>query len=627
MDEIIKRIDGVEDLRKLNIKEKNVLAGEIRKMIIETVSENGGHLASNLGVVELTIAVHSVFNTPTDSIIWDVGHQTYVHKILTGRKNQMHTLRKLGGIAGFPKTSESEFDCFNTGHSSTSISAALGMARANKLAGVKEKVVAIIGDGALTGGMAQEALSDAGCSNADLTVILNDNNMSISKNVGGITSFLSKLRTKKFYTKTNSRIKRIILKVPVFGEKIVYLIQKIKRGIKQIFIPKMYFEDIGFTYFGPVDGHNIEKLESVLTRSKTIKGPVLVHVVTKKGKGYKYAEQNPDKFHSISSFNIENGETKSKKKKDYSAVFGEKLCELAKNDKRIVAISAAMIDGTGLKKFKEEFPKRIFDVGIAEQHALGMAAGMARKGFKPVVSIYSSFYQRAFDQVIHDICIQNLPVVMCVDRAGIVGNDGETHQGIFDMAFFSMIPNITVMAPKDFKELEAMLEYAVKMNSPVVIRYPRGTEGKVKFESNPKLEQGKSEVMKNGEDITIVAVGKMVERAIEVGEILSKNNIDAEIINARFIKPIDEKTILKSMTKTKKVITIEDGIIFGGLASRVEDIICRNNLIDIYFKAYGYDDKFIQHGNVEQLEKLNNIDAEAISKDIIDNAKIVEKCR
>ncbi len=370
MEEVLKNLNNVKDLKKLNIKEKEKLAEELRTMVLGIVSENGGHLASNLGVVELTIALHSVFNTPRDSIIWDVGHQTYVHKILTGRKDQMNSLRKLDGIAGFPKTSESEFDCFNTGHSSTSISAALGMARANKLDDRKNKVIAVIGDGALTGGMAQEALNDAGSSNTDITVILNDNEMSISKNVGGITYFLSKLRTKRFYTKTNSRIKNITLKIPKVGNSIVRVAQRLKRGIKQIFIPKMYYEDIGFTYLGPVDGHNIEKLERVLKTSKAIKGPVLIHVITKKGKGYKFAEENPDKFHSTSSFDVFTGNPIKEKKDDYSRIFGKKLVELAKKDEKIVAISAAMIDGTGLTEFQKQFPNRIFDVGIAEQHAI-----------------------------------------------------------------------------------------------------------------------------------------------------------------------------------------------------------------------------------------------------------------
>ncbi len=621
MEEILKKVNNVTDLKKLNLKEKEKLAEEIRTLILEIVSKNGGHLASNLGVVELTIALHSVLNTPKDSIIWDVGHQTYVHKILTGRKDKMSTLRQLNGIAGFPKTSESEFDCFNTGHSSTSISVALGMARANKLQNKKERVVAVIGDGALTGGMAQEALNDAGSSNADVTVILNDNEMSISENVGGITYFLSKLRTKKFYTKTNSKLKNMMLKIPGIGKGMVRLTQKLKKGIKQIFIQKMYYEDIGFTYLGPVDGHNIEKLESVLKTSETIKGPVLIHVVTQKGKGYKFAEENPDKFHSTSSFNIETGEPEKKKKDDYSKIFGNKLIELAKKDEKIIAISAAMVTGTGLSEFKKCFPDRIFDVGIAEQHALGMAAGMAKSGLKPIVPIYSSFYQRAYDQVIHDICIQNLPVVMCVDRAGIVGNDGETHQGIFDMSFFSLIPNITIMAPKNFEELEKMLEFAVNLNSPVVIRYPRGGEGEFKFEKCDDIKLGKAEVLKNGEDLTILAIGKMVQRAMEVSNLLLEQGINCEVINTRFLKPIDSYTIETSIKKTKNIITIEDGILHGGLGTSVSELISERRISDVHLKSYGYDDSFVQHGSVDELEKLNGLDAKSIALSV----QIMEK--
>lgn len=621
MEKVLDRINSVKDLRKLSIEEKEKLAEEIRKVLLDVVSENGGHLASNLGVVELTIALHSVFNTPKDSIIWDVGHQTYVHKILTGRKDKIASLRRLNGIAGFPKTSESDFDCFNTGHSSTSISVALGMARANKIEGKSDKVIAVIGDGALTGGMAQEALNDAGASNADITVILNDNEMSISKNVGGITYFLSKLRTKKFYTKTNNRVKSVLQKIPGIGKPFVKLVQKLKRGVKQIFIQKMYYEDIGFTYFGPVDGHDLEKLESILNTSKTISGPVLIHVVTKKGKGYKIAEENPDKFHSVSSFDVETGKLKKEKKDDYSKIMGNKLVELAKKNEKIVAVSAAMIDGTGLKEFKRQFPNRIFDVGIAEQHALGMAAGLAKKGLKPVVPIYSSFYQRAYDQVIHDICIQKLPVVMCVDRAGIVGNDGETHQGIFDMAFFSLIPNITIMSPKNFAELEKMLEFAVNLNEPVVIRYPRGCEGKIKFDKCDDIKLGKAEVIKKGKDLTIVAIGKMVERAVEVSDILKEQNIDCEIINARFVKPLDYNTIERSIRKTKNVITIEDGILKGGLGSSVMEFINEYKIEDVFVKMYGYDDVFVQHGSVEELEKLYGLDAKSIALSI----QILEK--
>ena len=438
-DNMIEKINSAEDVKKLNIEEQKQLAEEIRKYILEIVSENGGHLASNLGVVELTIALHTVFNLPKDKIVWDVGHQTYVHKILTGRREQLKTLRKLNGIAGFPKTNESETDCFNTGHSSTSISVALGMARAREIEGEDNHIVAVIGDGALTGGMALEALNDAGASQTRLTVILNDNEMSISKNIGGVNMLLSKLRTKRTYTKSNVSMKNMINKIPVVGAPFVKVVQKIKRSIKQLIIPKMFFEDIGFRYLGPVDGHNIEELERMLNISKQLDGPVLIHILTKKGKGYKIAEENPDKFHATGSFDLETGNPKKEKTKDYSKVFGDKLVELAKRNERIVAITASMKDGTGLAKFAEEFPNRFFDIGIAEQHALGLAAGMAKAGIIPVVPIYSSFYQRAYDQVIHDIAIQKLPVVMCVDRAGIVGADRRnasrnTGYGIFSIS-------------------------------------------------------------------------------------------------------------------------------------------------------------------------------------------------
>ena len=420
---MLEKINSAEDVKKLTIEEQNQLAEEIRKYILEVVSENGGHLASNLGVVELTIALHTVFDLPKDKIVWDVGHQTYVHKIITGRREKLKTLRKLNGISGFPKTNESETDCFNTGHSSTSISAALGMARARDIKGEDNNVLAVIGDGALTGGMALEALNDAGFSQTRLTVILNDNEMSISKNIGGISMLLSKIRTRRGYTKSSVSVKNVINKIPGIGPVFVKLVQRVKRSIKQLVIPKMYFEDIGFRYLGPVDGHNIEELERMLNISKKLDGSVLIHVLTKKGKGYKIAEENPDKFHGTGPFDIETGKPKKEKSKDYSAVFGEKLIELAKKNNKIVAITASMRDGTGLRKFAEEFPDRFFDIGIAEQHAIGLAAGMAKEGIVPVVPIYSSFYQRAYDQVIHDIAAQNLPVVMCVDRAGVVGQD------------------------------------------------------------------------------------------------------------------------------------------------------------------------------------------------------------
>ena len=611
---MLEKINSPQDLKKLTLKEKKELAKEIRKYILKVVSDNGGHLASNLGVVELTIALHSIFDVPKDKIIWDVGHQSYVHKIITGRKEELKNIRKMNGIAGFPKTKESEADCFNTGHSSTSISAALGMARARDLQGKSNNIIAVIGDGALTGGMALEALNDAGYSKSKMTVILNDNEMSISPNIGGLNKFLGKLRTKKLYTRTNKLVKKYISTIPGIGKPTVKIIQKIKRSIKQLIIQRMFFEDIGFTYLGPVGGHNIEELESILTISKQVKGPVLIHVLTVKGKGYEIAEKNPDKFHAISPFNIETGELKKKKRKDYSKVFGDKLIELAKSNEKIVAVTASMKDGTGLNQFSQEFPYRFFDVGIAEQHAITMSAGMAKEGLIPVVPIYSSFYQRAYDQVIHDVAMQNLHVIMCVDRAGIVGADGETHQGILDMAFFRLIPNLIIMAPKDFKELEDMLEFAVSLKKPVVIRYPRGEEDtNIKFKNHEKIEEGKAEIIKEGENVTIIAIGKMVAKALQIAEKLQQKGKEVEIINARFLKPLDVEAIIKSIQKTKNVITLEDGTEINGLGTAIKELIVDNKLEKINIKSIAYPDEFIPHGSVEELEK------KYLYKDIFDN--------
>ena len=604
MDNILDKVNNPEDLKKLNIKEKEQLAKEIREKVINTVSVTGGHLASNLGVTELTIALHSVFNTPKDKIVWDVGHQTYVHKILTGRKDKMHTLRQLGGISGFPKIKESEYDSFDTGHSSTSISVALGMARARDIKKEDNNVIAVIGDGALTGGMALEALNDAGNSKTKLIVILNDNEMSISKNVGGISQFLTKMRTRKFYKKSNNSVRKALEKAPKIGTPIIRVARRIKYSLKQLVLPNMFFEDLGFKYLGPVDGHDIERIEWILKLAKKEQEPVLVHIITKKGKGYKPAEENPDKFHATGSFEIETGKSKKEKKKDYSAVFGEKLVDLAKNNEKIVAITAAMTDGTGLKEFKEKYPNRFFDVGIAEQHAVSLAAGLAKEGLKPVVPIYSSFYQRAYDQVIHDICIESLPVVLCVDRAGVVGNDGETHQGLLDLAFFNLVPNLSIMAPKDFKELEKMLEYAITLNLPVVIRYPRGGESeKVKFEKHEEINRGKAEILKEGKDISIIAIGKMVVKGMEIAQELEKQGKSVELINARFLKPFDKETIIETITKTKNVITIEDASIVGGLATKVKEVIAENKLENVELKCYAYPDKFIEAGNVAELEE------------------------
>lgn len=455
--------------------------------------------------------------------------------------------------------------------------------------------------------MAEEALNDVGSSNTNMTVILNDNQMSISKNVGGVPMLLSKIRTKKTYKRSNNFVKRFFNKVPIIGKPIVNLAHSVKKGIKQLVIPNMYFEDIGFTYLGPVDGHNIEQLENMLKKSKNIEGPVLLHVITKKGKGYKIAEDNPDKFHSTPSFNIDTGEPTTSKKADYSKIFGEKLVKLATQNDKIVAITAAMKDGTGLTNFAQKYPYRFFDAGIAEQHALGMAAGMAKNGLIPVVSIYSSFLQRGYDQLIHDIAIQNLPVVICVDRAGIVGNDGETHQGIFDLSFLNTIPNINILAPKDFCELEQMLEFAVNLKKPVAIRYPRGGE-EIKYKTETKIELVKAEVLQEGTDLTIIAIGKMVAKATKIAEELQKQNVNVEVINARFLKPLDKETILNSIFKTKKVITIEDGLIKGGLGESIIKTINDSKLENIKVQTFGYNDCFVEHGSVQELEKKYGLD-------------------
>ena len=608
MNKILDNINSPKDLKKLNLEEKNKLCKEIREMIIDVTSKNGGHVASNLGVVELTVALHSVFNTPQDKIIYDVGHQCYVHKILTGRKESFKNIRKFGGISGFPKICESEYDSFNTGHSSTSISVATGMARARDILKENYEVIAVIGDGSLTGGMALEALNDVGTSKTSIKVILNDNEMSISKNVGGIPLYLSKIRTKTGYTRSNRKIKEITSKIPLIGKPIVSFAHYTKQIIKRAVIHNMYFEDIGFTYLGPVDGHNLHKLEDILERSKKIKGPVLIHVVTKKGKGYALAEENPDKFHGISAYNKDNGEIK--KKADYSKVFGDKLIKLAKKDRKIVAVTAAMRDGTGLKEFAKEFPDRFFDVGIAEQHALGLIAGMAKQGLHPVLAIYSSFLQRGYDQIVHDIALSNLPVTVCIDRAGVVGNDGETHQGIFDLSFLSSIPNIVIMAPKSFEELEKMLEFGIELNKPVFIRYPRGGE-KYNFEKTEKIQYGKAEIIQEGTELSIIAIGKMVATAKEIADLLPEKSI--EIINVRFLKPLDKETILKSIEKTKNVITIEDNLLKGGLASAVIEAVNESKIDNIKIKTFGYNDIFVEHGTVEELENKYNLSSKKIA--------------
>ena len=616
---LLDKINKTNDIKRLNQKEKKQLAQEIREYILKVVSNNGGHLASNLGTVELTIALESVFDPGKDRIIWDVGHQCYTHKILNGRKNELKTLRKFNGISGFPKISESKTDAFNTGHSSTSISAAMGMAKARDLKKRNQNIVAVIGDGALTGGMAMEALNHVGSSGTKMIVVLNDNEMSISKNVGGLNKLLTKLRVKKNYTKSNKYGKKVISHIPIVGNAIISLVSKMKDSIKQLIIPGMYFEEIGFRYLGPFDGHDIDELEDIFRQAKELEGPTLIHVITKKGKGYKIAENNPDKFHGVGKFDLETGNPVDKKGLDYSKTFGKKLVELAKKNKNIVAITAAMKDGTGLAEFAKTFPERFFDVGIAEQHALTFAAGLASNGLIPCVNIYSSFYQRCYDQVIHDICTQNLPVVMFVDRAGIVGNDGETHQGMFDLSFFRCVPNLTIMAPANFTELELMMDFAIKLGKPVAIRFPRGGESSINIPVK-QVRNGKCNVLSSGTDITILAIGKTVSKAVSVSERLKNDNVNCEVINCRFLKPFDQKTVVESIKKTGKVAVIEDGTIIGGLCSQVKEIIAENNL-NIESIFFAYPDRFIEHGDVSQLESKYKNDEDSIYTEILNLTK------
>ena len=606
-------INSPKDLKKLNINELGVLCDEIREFLIKTISQTGGHLASNLGIVELTVALHYVYDSPFDKMIWDVGHQSYVHKILTGRKDSIKTIRQTDGLSGFIKRSESPHDIFEAGHSSTSISAALGIARARDLAGEDYNVAAIIGDGALTGGMALEALNDGGRRKNKMLVVLNDNEMSISKNVGGISTNLSKIRTMKSYYSAKDKIELIISKIPYIGNKLVRLIRKLKEGLKTVVVNGgMFFEEIGYRYIGPVDGHDVESVIEVLRKVKDVEHPVLLHVHTVKGKGYIKAEEKPDLYHGVGNFDISKGQIISKNKKSFSSVFGDKLNYLAQDNKKIVAITAAMKDGTGLNKFADNYPERFFDVGIAEQHAVALAAGMAANNLIPVFAVYSTFLQRAYDQVIHDIAMQNLHVVLGVDRAGIVGSDGETHQGVFDTSFLTNIPNFTVFTPGDYIELEKLLEYSIKdMNSPVAIRYPRGS---VEFALDIKSKDFnpfKSETIKEGKDITIVTHGRMIQEALKAVNRLAKEGISCELIYMRSIKPIDFKNIGKSIEKTKKLLVIDESLEETSIKDKLISKIL-NNYKDIKTDYLTLPNKFIEHGQVEDILRRYNLSENGI---------------
>lgn len=611
---VLDKINQTNDIHSLSLEEKNILAGEIREYLIDVISKNGGHLASNLGVVELTIALESVFDLKKDKIIWDVGHQSYVHKILNGRKNELKSIRKINGISGFPKTNESFTDSFNTGHSSTSISAGLGFACSRDLLKKDYHVISVIGDGALTGGLALEALNHVGCLQSKMIIILNDNEMSISRNISGMNKLLTRLRSKKNYRKTNHKGKEIISGIPAVGKVITEVVSRGKSAVKQVFVPGMYFEEIGIKYLGPVDGHNIEDLEHLFLQAKDFDEPVLIHVLTKKGLGYQPALENPSKFHGVGPFQKETGEIMSSGD-SYSKVFGRKLISLAQKNKRIVAITAAMRDGVGMGEFALKFPQKFFDVGIAEGHALTFAAGLAKEGMIPFVSIYSSFYQRGYDQIIHDICLQNLGVILCIDRAGIVGNDGETHQGLYDLSFLKLIPNMSIFAPKNFLELEMIMEEAVTYQRPIAIRYPRGGEGSISM-STSSIHFGKCEVLKKGKDVLFIGIGNMVSRCMEVSSLLEKVGYSCGVINTRFLKPLDKNGILKMVKETSFLVVLEDATEIGGLSSSIKELLFDNH-ISIPSLFFHYPDQFIKQGSVLDIEKKYKMDTLSIKDKIL----------
>lgn len=615
---ILENIEKPSDIKKLNKKELNILAREIRDFLIEKISVTGGHLAGNLGVVELTMAMHIAFDLPKDKIIWDVGHQSYTHKILSGRKNAFDNLRKFGGISGFPKTSESKFDVFNTGHSSTSLSAGLGMAFGRDIKGDNYRVISVIGDGALTGGMAYEALNNAVQIKKNFIMVLNDNDMSISKNVGGMNEYLNSIRTADGYTNLKKAVNNSLERLPYIGKPIIKSIKQTKNGIKQILIPGMLFENMGITYLGPVDGHNISALLRVFEEAKKVEGPVLVHVLTKKGRGYTPAEKHPENFHGIGAFDIASGEAKSgSKAPTYTDIFSKKIVELAGRNKDIVAITAAMPEGCGLLEFRDKFPKRFFDVGIAEQHAITSAAGLAAAGLIPVVCIYSSFLQRGFDQIVHDVCLQNLHVVFAIDRAGLVGADGETHQGIFDVSFLTCIPNMTLLAPKNANELKAALEFAIDFDGPIAIRYPRGVAYDSLNEFESKIEFGKGEMLFEESNIALFAIGSMVSTAKNLREKLKSKGFNVSVANARFFKPIDFELVDKLCENHKLIVTMEEGVINGSMGEKIKAYIKDKNY-DTDVLNIALPDGYVEHGDVSLLRKKLEIDSDSVLKKVLD---------
>ncbi|MGO9612895.1 MAG: 1-deoxy-D-xylulose-5-phosphate synthase [Dissulfurispiraceae bacterium] len=628
---LINHIQSPEDLRLLRIEELKVLADELRSIIIERVSLNGGHLASNLGVVELTIALHYVFSSPRDKIVWDVGHQSYSHKLLTGRYKDFPSLRQYGGLAGFPRIAESPHDAFGTGHSSTSISAALGIAEARDRKGEGFKVIAVIGDGALTAGLAFEGLNHAGHSKKGLIVILNDNEMSISPNVGAMSNYLNKVLTSTFFKTIKKETKVFLGGIPKIGESVAKIAERAEGSLKGFFLPGGLFVDLGFNYIGPLDGHDLAVLIETLNRLKDTNEPILMHIVTKKGKGYKFSEEDPCIYHGIGPFKVDTGMPRAQKivteeksagvcqipKESYIAycdAFGQALVEIAAQDKRVVAITAAMKEGTGLAAFADRFPDRFYDVGIAEPHATTFAAGLASQGLRPVVAVYSTFLQRAYDEIIHDVCLQNLPVVFAIDRAGIVGEDGATHQGLFDISFLRHIPNLVLMAPKDAHELRSMLNFAIKQEYPSAIRYPRGKvyDQAADIGKEAELQIGRSEVLMNGYDVAIIAVGNTVYPAMAAAERLKENGISVCLVNARFIKPLDVDLILSLSHRIKRIITVEENVLAGGFGSSVLECVSAAGITGVELRRIGIDDAFVEHGSQSILRKKYGLDGDGI---------------
>lgn len=609
-----------EDIKYMSIDELELLAVQIREFLVDKASKTGGHLASNLGAVELTLALHKFFNTPYDKIIWDVGHQSYVHKILTGRADQFDTLRQFNGLSGFPKVSESEFDVYDTGHSSNSISLAAGFAKARDLKGTTNEVIAVIGDGALTGGLAYEGLNNLGDLKSKAIIILNDNGMSIGKNTGGLSKHLNKVRVSKGYSEFKSGVRHILKKVPAVGDNLYKGVTKLRDHVKYSIVDGVMFEELGFTYMGPIDGHSIEELLYNFKMAKDSKDSVIMHIITKKGKGYVNAEKNPSKFHGIGAFDKTSGQILAKSNtKSYSDVFGDKLIDLAKQDKKIVAVSAAMIEGTGLKDFARIFPNRTFDVGIAEGHAVTFAGAMAKSGYKPVVAVYSTFLQRGYDNIVIDVCLQNLPVIFAIDRAGCVGADGETHHGLFDISYLKNIPNLTVLAPASAAELEMMMEYAVTVDGPVAIRYPRGGEGDMDIPvgSNPK----EATVISQGKDINIWAVGNMVEKAMQAAAMLKEKGVDVGVINSKCISEVDIDTLKTNLAYCPVIVTVEDGMVSGGFGESLSAAI-HGEKLDAKVLNIGWPSKFIEHGSVDELMGKYKLDKEGIAERIL---KFIER--